>query len=248
MGTCALHTVIGQNSRRRKALEPLRRLSETNSRNLQARSTLSSGNEDNKHATRWKCSAAFFTHGAPQVGIVISAHKRRRTCSRNARMNGAGTDYRGDGSPFTCYRERADMGGAPVTAASAVRARWTDAEVGGANGAAAVVRNTLPDAATAGPHGVQSLRGRSWHLDRGSFARKLQAGQDATRRLRWRRRIKRTGRARLQDLGPEGRPYAPVSEARVPDRRSTGRCGAVTRSNGVCRRLRLRPGERTFPQ
>ena len=41
-GAYALHTLIGQNSRRRKGLEPWQRLSETTSRNLQARSTLSS--------------------------------------------------------------------------------------------------------------------------------------------------------------------------------------------------------------
>ena len=92
MGDCALHTVIGLNSRRRKGLEPSRRLSETTGpQSPSAFLVVFPAPEVTKRGARCKRAAALFTHRAPATATVLALiHPlpprtgSRRTCSRTA--------------------------------------------------------------------------------------------------------------------------------------------------------------------
>ncbi len=66
MGSCALHTVIGQNSRCRKELEPSRRLSETTGPQSPSAFRIAFRvTEVTERAARCKRAARHFTHRAP---------------------------------------------------------------------------------------------------------------------------------------------------------------------------------------
>ena len=92
VGDCALHTVIGRNSQRRKGLEPSRRLSETTGpQSPSAFRVVFPTTEATKCGARCKCAAALFTHRAPATATVLArVHPlpprtgSRRTCSRTA--------------------------------------------------------------------------------------------------------------------------------------------------------------------
>ena len=94
---CALHTVIGRNSRRRNGLEPSRRLSETTGpQSPSAFRVVFPATEVTKRGARCKRAVAFLTHRAPasaaafvQVHPLPSRIGRRRTCSRTAAVHNA---------------------------------------------------------------------------------------------------------------------------------------------------------------
>ena len=68
MGSCALHTVIGQNSRCRKELEPSRRLSETTGPQSPSAFRIAFRvTEGTERAARCKHEASFLTHCAPKA-------------------------------------------------------------------------------------------------------------------------------------------------------------------------------------
>ena len=139
-GDCALHTVTGLGGRRRKGLEPSRRLSETTGpRSSGAFRVVVLSAEVTKCGARCKRPAAFSTHRAPHrcAGrFVTAAHRNRCTCSadqwRHAHMFPSAdaeprdAEARGDGATITRYRERS-VSGAHATSASASRSRLLDA-------------------------------------------------------------------------------------------------------------------------
>ena len=94
---CALHTVIGRNSRRRKGLEPSRRLSETTGpQSPSAFRVVFPATEVTKRGARCKRAVAFLTHHAPAAAAAfVQVHPlpprigRRRTCSRTAVVHNA---------------------------------------------------------------------------------------------------------------------------------------------------------------
>ena len=78
MGTCALHAVIGQNSARRKELEPSRLLSETTGPQPSvAFHVVFLTTEVTKRGVWCKRSAAFFTHRAATV-LGLTRYRRAR--------------------------------------------------------------------------------------------------------------------------------------------------------------------------
>ena len=104
MGACALHTVIGRNSLRRKGLEPSRRLSETtgpqspSGYRIAFRTT-----EVTDRAARCKHEARRFTHRAPKARCYRPSTGGLHLLPRIAE------------SRFTCYRrveERGEVTGA----------------------------------------------------------------------------------------------------------------------------------------
>ncbi len=105
MGRVALHTATGLKRRRRKELEPSRRLSETTGpQSRGAFRVVVPATEVTKCGAWCKQLAAFFTHGAPEPGTLP---QRTGTAAHvTAGVDGAGSGLQGDGSPFTCYRER----------------------------------------------------------------------------------------------------------------------------------------------
>ena len=143
-----LHTVTGLNRRRRKGLEPPRRLSETTGpRHLSAFRVVVQGTEVTKRVSWRKSAAAFITHGAPRPGafprrIRAATHVppgkgAPRTCSRSARADGECDAVHGDGSPFTRYRERG-RGWVTRYRGVSLAVRWTvrSTDIGDADGTA----------------------------------------------------------------------------------------------------------------
>lgn len=174
-GRVALHTASGLRCRRRKGLEPSRRLSETTGpQSPSAFRIVVPAAEVTKCGARCKRPAAFFTRRAPEPArepvryrdAPALPHMFRRTAERRAHVPAAQA-WAVQAPMFKAMALRslatasAGAGGAPVTAASAARVRWAegaavnsgvDGTVGSpriASGQA--VLSTLPDAATAAP-------------------------------------------------------------------------------------------------
>ena len=104
MGACALHTVIGRNSRRRKGLEPSRRLSETTGPQSPSGYRIAfQTTEVTDRAARFKHEARRFTHRAPKARCYRPSTGGLHLLPRIAE------------SRFTCYRrveERGEVTGA----------------------------------------------------------------------------------------------------------------------------------------
>ncbi len=156
--------MTGLKCRRRKGLEPPRRLSETTGpHQLSAFRVAVLAAKVTKRAAQRKGVAAFITHGAPgsallpqrtSAGPHVPQTKRTPyTCSRNASVRRAGASVQGVGISLSRYREcrrsrrtryrsvsraTARFGSEPPT--QAVRAELQ-----------AAVRSALPDVATAVP-------------------------------------------------------------------------------------------------
>ena len=86
MGSCALHTVIGRNNRRRKGLEPSRRLSETTGpQSLSAFRIAFRATEVTERAARCKHEVPHFPHSAPQARRYRSAPESVAHVTANGR-------------------------------------------------------------------------------------------------------------------------------------------------------------------
>ena len=117
-----MRTVIGRNRRRRKELEPSRRLSETTGPRspcafrvvfpaTEVTKRGASGRRHSSHIAHRSCDRYRNAQAPPHMFRAAP-----RTCYRSAGMGSAGAGVQGDGSPFTCYRERGrpmDQSGSP---------------------------------------------------------------------------------------------------------------------------------------
>ena len=144
-GWVSLHTVTGLERRRRKGLEPSRRLSETTEPlHLSAFRVVVPAVQVTKRAARCKSAAAFVTHGAPEpvrgpvryLSALPPPHMFRKPADRRAHV--PATQRSAVRSPLlkalalrSLVTADAETGGASVTVASVAIA-----DIGGVNGAA----------------------------------------------------------------------------------------------------------------
>ena len=151
-GVRAVHTASGPGGRRRKGLEPSRRLSETTGpRSPSAFRVVFPTTEVTKCGARCKRPAAFFTHRAPDpvrgsvryLGAQVFSHMFRRSVGRRTHVPVA----QGRAVQALVFKAKAlhshviasaGASNAHVTAASALRVRWAGGATanGGVDGAA----------------------------------------------------------------------------------------------------------------
>ena len=152
---CALHTVIGQNSRCRKELEPSRRLSETTGPQSPGAFRIAFWTtEVTDCAARCKHEAPYFTHCAPKVHTALSVpHGERCTC------------YRGVCGVVQCvHREMGSVHTLPLRTMRAVVRRMVRETRGGPRAEIAV--RLLPSRRVSKHHPLHPSDGSRAHTER----------------------------------------------------------------------------------